>query len=631
MVEFGKFIGKGVIWGKESALSPDVQKEQDKAKQEVMDDFRNQYHIMKQDGHTPEAVWQKMHELLNKFTIEKLQKGQELTEGEIFDLADDLAENGLKSSWADLKIYSETGVTNIKKLMKSRDLKEIEGIDEKTPITFSNLPSWFRRAFGKSILSGSTSLAVAAILSGAMPVVGAGIAGMAGANFLIEKLRSASEHGLKKQEVEGIIKDIAASQESAKKLIEAKQNNPDDKIAINTSIEEMLNALHQRSTKSLEARQKLGSTKHKLKWGLASLASSLAGAAVGAGVYELISGGIRGATEKAMTEAAAKGEEFQIRQHAVKFVHDAWHWIIGQADIDKAHQTGDLLTGLTQSGQRIAAEAGFAHFETAKTAAAGIMNDEIRNIIAQRVITALKNSAIGLISGVVFGHTAESTFEYAGTPKEKKEIQEGTAKSLEKTGETFQEEKKKAEEEQAEAQKLEEQKKEAPTIGDWFDLSPTDVEENPIIHITEIDGDGNFVIERYGNTDESKPTEEDVKKTPEELQHWLIVGDKKAARIARKGEVLPTHKAFTELPGNKSFILAIQNALRENKHPKIKFNTNAGIGKAYFFERLDDQDLQKPIPTVLVSYVENGKTETETRSIKEFFSLIDKEKTKTKF
>lgn len=346
----------------------------------------------------------------------KLKREEHLSQDELILLAKDLVDRGFESSVAQAKILNETGQSTFRNLVESRKLSDSDLEKVKLGIEKRNPNGALKRFLLKNVASVCLAGAIGVCTGGVsiLPIVLAGSLGGAVGRGLVDKLRSNSDRELYKKEVQGVIDGIISAQEIAKNIVLYKDSGgPAKEKELQTATIELVEKLRTQSEQSLEARKELGSLKRKAKWFGFGLLGGSVGAAAGVGIMEILQGSISELVHQTMIQAREEAREFSIRDHTVKYVHDAWHWMVNPEDIRHAqtvHPT-ELFRSITDKGEILSkAVAGQAHLETAHTVASGIMNQEVQKIILHEVLLD-STKAIG--AGLV---VSEALF--AGSPKD---------------------------------------------------------------------------------------------------------------------------------------------------------------------------------------------------------------------
>nr|MBI3495515.1 hypothetical protein [Candidatus Berkelbacteria bacterium] len=292
---------------------------------------------------------------------ERIRGNEVLTHDELAVIAEDLVHNRFESSVANAKVLSLTGQKNVNELLNSRGLtkQDIENSalpdSEKTALReWWDRSAWLHKALGKTGTSAAVSLGLTVLTGGSYAIVAAGLAGSGIANLGFEKFRSSKERHLRKQEVQGIVNDMIASQEAAKKIVELRGNGSESTAAYHQGVVDLVEALQHSSQETLAAQKELKDIKHQAKWFLLGLGSSVVGAAAGVGLYEAVTGGFTAATQAAIEAAKKSHESFTVRNHEVKYVQGAWRWLIKGADVSAAEKTKYAFTAITESGRELA-------------------------------------------------------------------------------------------------------------------------------------------------------------------------------------------------------------------------------------------------------------------------------------
>lgn len=360
-------------------------------------------------------------------TIDKLKRGEALTQEEILVLAKDLVENGLNASVIRQKVLSLTGKETFRELLQDRDLApgQIAGLEDEKVKWHS--PNWLKKTGVKSIATLLAGGALTAATGGAWAVFLAGMAGSSLATLGVEKWRDVAERKLKKQEVQGIVDNTRDSIKIAFELQEQNKKGEVTPKEINGATLKLIESLQSNSEKSLEARKELSSWKHNLKWAGLGILGGVAGAGVAIGALEILTGAYHEMVKQAISQAETGGKTFVIRNHAVQFVQGLWHWMINGSDVATAAASGAPLHGI---GHQIGTAAvGQAHIETVKTAATGIMNAEVYKIITQEVIHKYLGAIAGLLTGILSGEGIRSLWQGMKEAKKTEQMEVG-AKSF---------------------------------------------------------------------------------------------------------------------------------------------------------------------------------------------------------
>ena len=380
----------------------------------------------------------------------KIAEKVSLNEQEICDLANDLVENGVKSSVARAKILSQTGQNTIEELLTDREIipKDLQVVANLSATQEKVFRDWMKKTGKKALVSTAVGGVLTLLTGGSGALLAAGLVGSTLGSGAVEFFRARSEKKFKAEEVKEIIKNIQNSKKIALELLMAKKEAASDTEGaptdLNNAIAKFINSVQTNSQEALSARAKLFEKGHLKKWAWLSFGASITGAIAGVGAWNALHGFLALKTEAAthaLKEAKTSGiTTQQLAEHGVKgSTHDIgfrdmalrvegaketvettngyFGYVINSQDLaTKAFQDGYPLTGVDSAGGLVygTQTLGTVHHEVfgqqsinTISKIGGMVNEyiakEALEKAGQQVSATLASIAAGIMSGEIAG------------------------------------------------------------------------------------------------------------------------------------------------------------------------------------------------------------------------------------